>query len=660
MAALLREVAYSTLRRGDAVGAISTLLRASDLSSTGAAKGQMLAEAACLGANITGDLRNVRALLDNSRLADPMGAGSLAAATAAASHLVNGEGDLDTAHKLLVGAIDNHLQQSQAPDHVLSEACHTLILVCVYGGRPELWHSFGEVVRRVQLRSRDRLLSVVRGALGDPAHIALSVLDDLDDYIAGLHRTNEPRHLLRTSISAGYVDRLAGCRAALQRMIDDGRDGGGITSAIDAVFILGFESYTSGEWEELRDITTEGLSWCVTYNYRLPAWTGRFLQGLVAAAQGDTQTARKTADRLVSWGNPRGLGLLRVYAAHIRALSALGSADFESAYRHLRSVITHDRLPRYTAHALWLFLDFAEAASHAGRHSEGAALVASVRKTDVPAISPRLAMVTDAAEAIVNPDVIDHDLFENAINNPDAERWPFDRARICLAYGERLRRSGAKVEAQVHLNSALSTFQRLGAEPWMARAANELRATGIPAAADALAVNRSPVLSPQELRVAQLAATGLTNKQIAAQLFLSPRTVGAHLRNAFPKLNITSRAGLRDALVGQAGDEPAATLSRAEQQVKVYSGQRRSVQVGGCERAATDADDAAARAPGRGHARLRVLEDDAGTGVQPESGRGQEEYLRVGLGRSDGVPVDNDVKARVDSRPPEDFAGVLA
>jgi DNA-binding CsgD family transcriptional regulator len=149
-----------------------------------------------------------------------------------------------------------------------------------------------------------------------------------------------------------------------------------------------------------------------------------------------------------------------------------------------------------------------------------------------------------------HPDFIDHDLFEAAVALPGAERWPFDWARICLAYGERLRRAKAGAEARVHLDAALSTFERLGAAPWCARAANELRASGIPVKTVVRGEGRPSALTPQERQVAQLAATGLTNKQIAAQLFLSPRTVAAHLRNVFRKVNVTSRAGLRDALTG--------------------------------------------------------------------------------------------------------------
>ena len=102
------------------------------------------------------------------------------------------------------------------------------------------------------------------------------------------------------------------------------------------------------------------------------------------------------------------------------------------------------------------------------------------------------------------------------------------------------------IEARVQLNAALAIFERLGARPWVDRTTAELRATGQtkPRAGD----NVLDRLTPQELEIVTLAASGMTNKQIAERLFLSHRTVGGHLHRAFPKLGVATRAALRDAL----------------------------------------------------------------------------------------------------------------
>ena len=101
-------------------------------------------------------------------------------------------------------------------------------------------------------------------------------------------------------------------------------------------------------------------------------------------------------------------------------------------------------------------------------------------------------------------------------------------------------------EARTHLGAALTTFEALGARPWAIRAGNELRASGL---ASTRADSHGPAsLTAQERQVAALAAAGLTNKQIGERLYLSHRTVAAHLYQIFPKLGITSRAALRDAL----------------------------------------------------------------------------------------------------------------
>ena len=138
------------------------------------------------------------------------------------------------------------------------------------------------------------------------------------------------------------------------------------------------------------------------------------------------------------------------------------------------------------------------------------------------------------------------DLFEATLALPGIERWQFDLARVRLAYGERLRRHRAMTEARVQLNAAREVFERLRARPWVDRASTELRATGQtkPRAGD----NVLDRLTPQEFEIVSLAASGLTNKQIAERLFVSPRTVGGHLHRAFPKLGVGTRAALRDAL----------------------------------------------------------------------------------------------------------------
>ena len=125
---------------------------------------------------------------------------------------------------------------------------------------------------------------------------------------------------------------------------------------------------------------------------------------------------------------------------------------------------------------------------------------------------------------------------------------PFDEARTQLLYGEWLRREKRKADARAQLRIALETFERLGAAPWAERARTELTATGITGrAADH---GPSVSLTPQELQIVRLAAQGLSNKDIAAQLFLSARTVGHHLYKAYPKLGVASRGELSDLELG--------------------------------------------------------------------------------------------------------------
>jgi DNA-binding CsgD family transcriptional regulator len=128
----------------------------------------------------------------------------------------------------------------------------------------------------------------------------------------------------------------------------------------------------------------------------------------------------------------------------------------------------------------------------------------------------------------------------------DLTRWPFQRARIQLTYGQWLRRQRRVAESRAVLRAARDTFDALGCAPWSETARRELRASGersrrrIPEARDQL--------TAQELQIAQLAAEGLSNRETGRRLYLSHRTISTHLYRVFPKLAITLRGELSAAL----------------------------------------------------------------------------------------------------------------
>ncbi|GAA0644477.1 LuxR family transcriptional regulator [Kutzneria viridogrisea] len=138
----------------------------------------------------------------------------------------------------------------------------------------------------------------------------------------------------------------------------------------------------------------------------------------------------------------------------------------------------------------------------------------------------------------------DEDAYQQAISLLDSTTMAIYCGRAHLIYGEWLRRQGRRRDARTELRHAHELLSGLGAEAFAARAANELRATG--EHARGRSSSASDILTVQEVHIARLVSDGATSKEVAAKLFLSPRTVDAHLRNIFRKLAITSRRQLRD------------------------------------------------------------------------------------------------------------------
>ena len=133
--------------------------------------------------------------------------------------------------------------------------------------------------------------------------------------------------------------------------------------------------------------------------------------------------------------------------------------------------------------------------------------------------------------------------FDAALALHDGLPMPFERARTLLALGERLRRAKQRAEAREPLTAALDAFERLGARPWAERARAELRATG-GQAGGRRAQAAAEQLTPHELQIAVLVSQGMTNREAAAALFLSPKTIEYHLGQIYRKLDVRGRAQL--------------------------------------------------------------------------------------------------------------------
>jgi DNA-binding CsgD family transcriptional regulator len=395
-------------------------------------------------------------------------------------------------------------------------------------------------------------LALSAAVFADPFRSSAEALEQLDEAIGEL-RDADPVQVIGVARAGVFVDRVPDCRGALIRVVKEGRAGDGSALAVPALSMLATSSNLTGRWEESEQFAQQSLELAQQLGFGLSGWFPRQNKMMLASFRGDEETTQQLVQEMMQWAIPRRVRSAPMFWNLALHFVALGSGDFEVAYQHAVAITPPGVLAQHASSAVYALLGFVEAAVRTGRDAEAASHVDAMRAEGISAISSRLALEVAACEALVAPVARRTELFERALGVPEADRWPFQLARVHLAFGEHLRRDRAISEARVQLHAALTTFESLGARTFAARAATELRAAGIgrtPAQG-----GRGEALTAQELEVATLAASGLTNKQIAEKLFMSPRTVGAHLYRIFPKLGISSRAALRDAL-SKLGHEP--------------------------------------------------------------------------------------------------------
>ena len=288
-----------------------------------------------------------------------------------------------------------------------------------------------------------------------------------------------------------------------------------------------------------------------------PVWAAAALsaRALLAGARGE-RNADALATRAEEVALPIRARAALAMVQMARGLSALTAGRHDIAYHELRRMFDTSDLAYHSAKCGRAIGLLAEAAIQGGHQTEARVLLRDVALTIEQSASPWQRLSVRHAQALLADDEQSEKLFEAALA-ADLTRWPFERARLQLAYGAWLRRQRRAADSRAPLRAASDTFNALGAAPWSERARQELRASGEHSR------HRSPEtrdqLSPQEVQIAGMAASGLSNRAIGEKLYLSHRTVASHLYRIFPKLGITSRAQLPAALAANEAARAAAT-----------------------------------------------------------------------------------------------------
>ena len=264
---------------------------------------------------------------------------------------------------------------------------------------------------------------------------------------------------------------------------------------------------------------------------------------MLAAMRGDDDDVERALARVGPTTVGLGSGWVASTVEVVRAVNELGAGRPELAFTRL-----HDCIESSAPEAPWAVNHFADAAVLSGNLDEGRELLEALSGQVDATRGPLQAAALAYAEAVLADEPSADERQEGAIAR--LAPWPVHQARLQLHRGAWLRRHRRVADSRPPLRAARDRFEALGAGPLAERARRELRASG--ERSRQRDVTAWDQLSPQETEIAQLAAQGLSNREIGEQLFLSHRTVGAHLYRIFPKLGVTSRGQLHTVLAAGA------------------------------------------------------------------------------------------------------------
>ncbi|MGW4354320.1 LuxR C-terminal-related transcriptional regulator [Nocardia sp. NPDC004582] len=357
--------------------------------------------------------------------------------------------------------------------------------------------------------------------------------------IAESHRSDDPALVLAATGQATLIGDLEDAHALAQRFSDTAQCQGRVGRFATGAIYAGAADLLLGRLWEAEERLAHAVRVSRDIGQLGEIGFGEGYLALIAGIRGDEPRCLELLDHP---RQPHGRDNFINYVNHewARALLDLGHGRYETALDRLDTL---HRVPnRIRGHWLHLLRDLVEAAVRAGQPERATHAVAEIDRWSAALGSPFAEAISVRCQAMLHSD---GDAYARALKLQAAEGLWYDHARTALLYGEWLRRERSIGEARTQLRAAVETFDRLGAIPWAAHARNELRAAGdVAQRLETPLTVETAALTPQELQVVRLAADGATNKEIAAKLFISPKTVSHHLYRAFPKLGVSNRVEL--------------------------------------------------------------------------------------------------------------------
>jgi DNA-binding CsgD family transcriptional regulator len=559
VAAALQATAGRARERSGHAAAAAAYERAARLSTDPAARAERLVLAA-ESASEAGEIDRARAFARQAARATspaaPVAPGGPAAGAAGQGALrarvlhVEGladfwQGDFPAAHRTLTEAAGLAAAVDPAgAARMLVQAAHT----AWYLGADEVDDTLGrlaalEVPADAPIRP---VAEFVIGALGPGAGEAPPPAVDAAAAAARAARGGrvDPRDLVMLCGVGLTLGQDAEAHALTTVLAAESRDSGGIGRLSTLMFFRAEAEIFRSRLDDAQRTASEGLR--ISRATGQLQWVSQLSATLahVAALRGDEAECRAQVDQALAAGSGSGTAPGAPWTYWSQGLLDLGLGRAQSALDRLLPLT--DPAVRHQICATRSVPDLVEAAVRLGAPERADEAFGRFARWADRTRQGWAAALVARCRALRAPDSAAEGLYAEALAGHDPQARAMDWARTALLYGEWLRRARRKSEARGHLQGALDVFERLGAGPWADRARAELGAAGaaVEVAPRTRSVAEEAGLTPQEAQIVRLAAQGLSNKDIAAQLFLSPRTVGYHLYKAYPKLGVVSRGEL--------------------------------------------------------------------------------------------------------------------